>query len=109
MQKDKIMRILFQRTITLPNPLWWMVASVIYPWRRVRRRVLRIYRHYFPPPPIVNYCEICGKDIGGSFWMWCSDKCLKESVFKSQRDPKAEPEEEHPHQPEIRPLPYTDQ
>ena len=65
---------LFQKTITLPNPLWWIVASIIYPWRRVRR----IYRCYFPLPPIIRYCEACEEDIGDSLWGWCSDKCLKE-------------------------------
>lgn len=134
---------IFQKTITLsfPNPLWWIVASIIYPWRRIRR----IYRRYFPLLPTVRYCEVCGKDTGGSLWGRCSQyidepivdgllnisissavaksggyPTLGRKLFDTQslsfgaetkfpRDPKAEPEEEHPHQPEKRPLPYTDQ
>lgn len=71
---------LFQRHITLPNPLWWLVAAVVYPSRRVKRRMKRKWLQWFPKPVVPNTCHACGKDIGTSLFGWCSIECLREMV-----------------------------
>lgn len=71
------MKRLFVRYVTLPNPLWYMVAAVIYSWRRIKRRIKRWLPERIRPDYV---CEACGKPIGQSYWGWCSEKCLMEMM-----------------------------
>ncbi len=67
-----VFRWLFQRHIhcSLPNPLWWLAALFVYPWRRARQ----LYRRRWPTP---NYCQSCGVDVGRALWSFCSIACLE--------------------------------
>ena len=54
-----MLRILFARHVVLPNPLWWAVAAVIYPYRWARRR-------FFPYRMPEQFCQACGREMSDS-------------------------------------------
>ncbi len=77
------MKSLFARRISVPNPLWWIVAAWLYPYRRIKGRLMRL----FPRAPVKNFCSHCGADVGESLWGWCSIRCLDAQTNKGQNDP----------------------
>ena len=75
---DGILDKIFRRSIrfSVPNPLWWIPAGFIYPYRKIKS----IFRKHFPSPPVRQFCKGCAKDITPSLWGFCSIECMAKTI-----------------------------